>query len=198
MLGDLGNLNERRDMAIHETNTAKNYKERIEQQIILKTQKIATIDKQLVNKKKEDKRTEKEHQKNVKGRENYVVSLATEKKTLTRDVNLLKKTEKKLKPIEVKFNKLETAANKAFIDVEKANNEAENTRIKTKKILDDAKKIEETTIDREKKADKHFSGLQKLEDGLRFFYERIRKWYQDKGLKLPEHLHPDKILKKYK
>lgn len=67
--------------------------------------------------------------------------------------------------------------------------ELDKSKKSAEKILNEASLLKE-------KNEKEFAVLQEIRSGLDFYYERLRNWYHDHGLKLPPELEIENITKK--
>lgn len=160
----------------------------LESQIMAKKNELSALETTVEGRRKEDKRLAKDSQSargeliiqiegirfQLKGYKMQIENAEKKKKTLAPIV-------KKYDSLVSEISKLEKKRDKLYSEITINKKKAADIIVKAKDILARAK-IKSDGVD------ERFRSVQKFETGVMFYYERMRKWYQDKGLTLPKEL----------
>ena len=194
-VNELAGVFEKRDAAIYARNKSVEEKDKAKSYIESVKKEISDLDESLSRKKKEyndfsDSRSSSRESLNIeiKGLEDKKNLLLIEVDELSikydRYVKLIEGYNDIIKNIEIGTDKLVSINNEILI----ANKNLEKSKKEAEIILKEAS-------DTKDKNDKEFAILSEYRAGLDFYAERIRNWYHDKGLKLPEEYEVENINK---
>ena len=182
----LASINEQKDSALHSQATAIEHRKKIEADINNKKDELKKLDGVLSAKMLEASiRSEKE--KEIIDNANARIKAASaEIDGLTSEIEQLSEKRDNLLTISAEYDEILKSTSDlketlAIISVqtEKANKELLRIKSESERIITEAN-------GRKEKNEKEFAILQEYRSGLDFYAERLRKWYHDKGLKLPE------------
>ena len=192
----LGDVEQQRDSAIHARETAVKEISIISDQIVLKKEELSKIEATLVTKNKEADNQSKDLLNKGKQLTKEVLGLEFRKKTLTKSISEANIKVKALTPLVEKYDstlkELEVTTKKVI----EAKLEFEENTVKARKVLEEARNIREEVKKQKSENEEWFRRLQSYETALNFYAERLRRWYQGKGLRLPVEYEPEKIREK--
>lgn len=192
---EVADAEERRDAANHERDVALSDKARAEELLKGKLGEIGAATERLAL-------LNAEHEKNIGGFNRQHNEMVAERTaldfrlgTLRREVEDLEFEKKDLGPAGESYKKLLKQIADAWKELENASSAYD----KVKQLTEEARKKAEAILEGAKKTaeewTKKYAALQVLENGLNFYYERLRRWYGEKGLRLPVEYEPDNLRK---
>lgn len=193
---ELGSLNEQKDGAIHERETAIKEKERILEEIKTKKEQLSALERDVLQKNKEIAQLEATHKGKMGSLSEEITNIEYRLKLLKRGAVNAKNTANEYEPTVKKYNKLLVELASVENKLKKGNSEYVKLEKSLKDISEKAKSVMEKAEKQKEINDDKFRTLQKYETSLNFYYNRLRKWFESKGLKLPVEYKSENIRNK--
>ena len=192
----LADIFNQRDSALYLRDKAIEEKEKSNVYLEYLKKEISDIDEILLRKKKEHDDFSDSRSSIRNKIEADIRELCDRKDNLDIEIsNLLVKYDNYIK-LTGEYDSIIKKISLSNIELSSINDKIISSKKELNKSKEKADKIITEAITIKENNEKEFAILQEMRAGLDFYAERLRNWYHDKGLKLPEKFEIEKITKK--
>ena|SRR3990167_5623646 len=191
----LAGILEQRDQAIHNTEVAKKEEGQIKIRVAGKSKELEFLESTIEQKKKEGAHANSVLTSQFMAQEEVEDAHKERVKAMKIICDGLRKKADSIKPKAKEHDRLEKENKDLVKHIENLSGVLAGQREKLETLKIANEKITENQDKEQKRLEVWFKSLQKFESKINFYAERIARWYQQRGLKLPAKYDPEEIKK---
>jgi len=186
---------ERRDAADHARKVSEQEKIRLENVVAEKLAEVGKLEVQIDGKRMDLKTATEAGTAKTRALGLEIAELEAQANKLGKEAQDAENRAKKHGPKAKEYTRMTAECLKLEKSIEKSKTTLSELKVKTDRMISDAKDAMQEVRKGADANDDKFRNLQKYETRLNFYADRLRGWYQRKGLRLPVEYKPEKINK---